>query len=267
MGCLACAVGVAAGSLMDVTTLPPPPARKLTTGDEAIERIRDLIMSGRYRPGDRLPPEHELAADVGVSRNALREAVRALRLVGVLDVRQGDGTFVTALKPESLLGGTGFVAELLTGETVLELYEARRLVEPPLAALAAARIDDATLQTLEGLLQVMEEADGFEDHMVDADMAFHRTISQASGNSLLASLIDNLSGRTLRLRVIRGRTEPGLVERTRLEHRAIFQALHDRDPEMARTAAAMHIVGGELWLRASMRDDLAQGGPETASDT
>lgn len=248
-------------------TIPPiAHPRRQTTGDEAIERIRDRIVSGRYQPGDRLPPEHELAMDVGVSRNALREAVRALRLVGVLDVRQGDGTYVTALEPGSLLGGTGFVAELLTGKAVLELYEARRILEPTLAALAAARIDGATLARLEGLLALMEAAGGFEDHMVDADMEFHRTISQSSGNALLASLIDNLSGRTLRLRVIRGRTEPGLVERTRLEHRAIFQALRDRDPELARTAAATHIAGGELWLRASMHDGLADIATEAADD-
>jgi DNA-binding FadR family transcriptional regulator len=249
-----------------VTSETAVPTRRPTTGDEAIDRIRDRIVSGRYRPGDRLPPEHVLAAEIGVSRNALREAVRALRLVGVLDVRHGDGTYVTALQPDSLLGGTGFVAELLTGDTVLELYEARRILEPALAALAAARVDEATLDALDHLLDVMESAEGFEERMVDADMAFHRTISRASGNTLLASLIDNLSGRTLRLRVIRGRTEPGLVERTRLEHRAIYQALVDRDPDMARTAAAMHIAGGELWLRASMRDDLAVMATEEADE-
>lgn len=249
-----------------MTVIESGAVRRPTTGDEAIGRIRDLIMSGRYRPGDRLPPEHELAAAIGVSRNALREAVRALRLVGVLDVRQGDGTYVTALTPDSLLGGTGFAVAFLTGETVLELYEARRILEPVLAGLAAARIDAATLDELERLLVTMEASDGFEDPMVDADMAFHRTISRASGNGLLASLIDNLSSRTLRLRVVRGRTEPGLVERTRHEHRAIFEALRDRDPEMARATAAMHIADGELWLRTSLRAGDAAVTTEEPSD-
>jgi DNA-binding FadR family transcriptional regulator len=79
--------------------------------DEAIERIKEMIVSGQLRPGDRLPKEADLANRLGLSRNSLREAVRALSLVRVLDVRQGDGTYVTSLRPELLLDAVSFLAD------------------------------------------------------------------------------------------------------------------------------------------------------------
>jgi DNA-binding FadR family transcriptional regulator len=97
--------------------------------------------------------------------------------------------------------------------------------------------------------------------MVDDDLAFHRTIVRASGNDVLAELLATLSSRTLRLRVWRGRTEPGNVEATKREHRAIYQALLDRDPETARVVAAIHIANGEAWLKASTEADARPADP------
>src|SRR3712207_6548777 len=97
--------------------------------DTAITRIRDLIATGDLAPGDRLPPEGELAQLLGVSRNSLREAVRALIQANVLDVRRGDGTYVTSLEPQLLLSGLGFVVDLMQDRTVLELFEVRRLLD------------------------------------------------------------------------------------------------------------------------------------------
>src|SRR5215467_14466771 len=120
----------------------PRAGRGPTVTDEAIARIRELIVTGRWRPGDRLPREADLALELGLSRNSLREAVRALSLVRVLEVRQGDGTYVSSLEPDLLLETTGFVAHLLQDHTVLELFEVRRLLEPAAAALAAVRMDE-----------------------------------------------------------------------------------------------------------------------------
>src|SRR5205807_9087946 len=116
--------------------------------DEAITKIQNLIISGGWGPGDRLPKESELAAQLGLSRNSLREAVRALSQLRVLEVRQGDGTYVTSLEPELLLESTSFVSHLLVGESALELFEVRRLLEGAAAALAAARIDEAGKEAL-----------------------------------------------------------------------------------------------------------------------
>src|SRR5229473_3015014 len=95
--------------------------------EEAIDKIRELIVSGSWGPGDRLPKESELAAQLGLSRNSMRAAVRAMSQLRVLEVRQGDGTYVTSLKPELLLESTSFVSHLLVGESALELFEVRRL--------------------------------------------------------------------------------------------------------------------------------------------
>src|SRR5256885_14743935 len=109
--------------------------------DEAIERIRGLIVSGEWGPGTRLPREADLAKQLGLSRNSLREAVRALSLARVLEVRQGDGTFVSSLEPEELLAPALSATHLLRGRTVLELFEGRRMPEPEAAAMAATRPD------------------------------------------------------------------------------------------------------------------------------
>src|SRR5947199_4941053 len=105
--------------------------------DEAIERIKEMIVSGQLRPGDRLPKEADLASRLGLSRNSLREAVRALSLVRVLDVRQGDGTYVTSLRPELLLDAVAFLADFHRDDSLLHLLEVRRILEPAATAMAA----------------------------------------------------------------------------------------------------------------------------------
>src|SRR3954469_25506261 len=108
--------------------------------DKAISRIRELILTGELPPGSRLPPEQQLAAELGLSRNLMREAVKALVLARVLEIRRGDGTYVTSLEPAVLLEGLGSAVELLRGDTQLELTEVRRLFEPVATGVAAARI-------------------------------------------------------------------------------------------------------------------------------
>src|SRR6202521_5228997 len=153
----------------------------------AIDRIRELIVSGSWGPGDRLPKESELAAQLGLSRNSLREAVRALSQLRVLEVRQGDGTYVSSLEPDLLLESTGFVSHLLLGDTAVELYEVRRILEAAAASLASARIDDEGKLELGRSLERMRQAQGVEE-LVEADVAFHAVIAKAAGNTVLTSL-------------------------------------------------------------------------------
>src|SRR6476469_10933794 len=120
--------------------------------EAAIERIRELIGTGGLPPGARLPAEAELAGQLGASRNTVREAVRALVTARVLDVRRGDGTYVTSLRPELLLEGVAAAVELMQEGFSLELIAVRRILEPPATALAAARISDETLRELEACL-------------------------------------------------------------------------------------------------------------------
>src|SRR4029453_8968741 len=107
--------------------------------DEAITKLRSMIQSGELPPGARLPPENQLAAQIGISRRGRREAVRVRTPPRVLAVRRGDGTYVTSLEPKLLLEGVGFAVELLQGETLMEVVEVRRLIEPAATGLGAPR--------------------------------------------------------------------------------------------------------------------------------
>ncbi|MYR60782.1 GntR family transcriptional regulator, partial [Streptomyces sp. SID625] len=131
--------------------------------DEAIEKIKAMIVSGALRPGDRLPRESELAAGLGLSRNSLREAVRALSLMRILDVRQGDGTYVSSLDPQLLLEALSFVVDFHRDDTVLELLAVRRILEPAATALAAARLDERRLDALEAQLDTLGPAPSVEE--------------------------------------------------------------------------------------------------------
>lgn len=219
--------------------------------DEAIEKIKGMIVSGALRPGDRLPKESELASDLGLSRNSLREAVRALSLIRILDVRQGDGTYVTSLDPQLLLEALSFVVDFHRDDTVLEFLAVRRILEPAATAMAAALIPEAELEALQAQLDALGEQPSVEE-LVAADLEFHRGIVQASGNSVLCSLLDGLSGPTTRARIWRGLTQEDAVSRTLHEHGAILAALRDRDAEAARSWATVHIASVEQWLRSTL---------------
>jgi len=237
--------------------------RNPSVTDEAIDKIHALIVSRSWGPGDRLPKETELAAQLGLSRNSLREAVRALSQLRVLEVRQGDGTYVTSLEPELLLESTSFVSHLLIGESALELFEVRRLLDGAAAALAAARIDSAGKEELRGKLQQMVESKTVEE-LVEADVEFHAVIARATGNTFLTSLLASLSSRTLRARLWRGREVDNALDVTRDEHRRIYEAVVNGDPELARAAAMAHIASGERWLRAQLAASAAEPSPAPA---
>jgi DNA-binding FadR family transcriptional regulator len=226
-------------------------SRAPSVTDEAIDKIRERIISGSWGPGDRLPKESELAAELGLSRNSLREAVRALSQLRVLEVRQGDGTYVSSLEPALLLESTGFISHLLLGDTALDLYEVRRILEAAAASLAAARIDEEGKRDLALTLESMRKADGVEG-LVEADVAFHAVIAKAAGNAVLTSLLASLSTRTMRVRLWHGRAADKALDDTREEHRRIYEAIVEGDPELARAAATAHIASGERWLAAQL---------------
>lgn len=221
--------------------------------EAAIAEMREMIASGRLEPGSRLPPEAELAAQLGASRNTVREAVRALVTARVLDVRRGDGTYVTSLRPEILLEGIGAAIELVQDGFSLELIGVRRILEPAASAMAAARIDERTLEDLEGCLDRMREA-ASESDRIEHDAAFHRLVAAASGNETLASMLNAVSSRTIRGRVWRGVTEEGAGPRSVAQHQDILDALRSRDPDRAAAAALVHVATTEAWFRDALGD-------------
>jgi GntR family transcriptional repressor for pyruvate dehydrogenase complex len=216
---------------------------------EAIETIRELIASGTWGPGTRLPREADLAAQLGLSRNSLREAVRALSLARVLEVRQGDGTYVSSLEASELLEPTSLATNLLQGRTVLELFEVRRMLEPEAAALAALRADDETKAALRYELDRMYAAGDRADELVEADAAFHDVLGDAPGNTVLRSLLRSLSTRTVRARLWHGMADRMALDKARAEHTNIYDAIVAGDADLARAAALLHIATNEAWLR------------------
>ena len=187
----------------------------MSVTDEALAKIREMISSGEFSPGDRLPKESDLAARLSVSRNSLREAIRALSLIHVVDVRQGDGTYVTSMEPELLSQAVSFVIDFHRADKVLHLLGVRRVLEPAATALAAGRI------------------------------------AECSGNPVLASLILAVSAPTTRARVWRAITQDDAVGRTQDEHERIYAALEAHEPELARGWATVHVAGVEHWIEVA----------------
>ncbi|MGW2422840.1 FadR/GntR family transcriptional regulator [Streptomyces sp. NPDC001709] len=229
--------------------------------DKAIEHIRELIRSGALPPGSKLPPEADLAAQLGLSRNLAREAVKALAVARVLDVRRGDGTYVTSLEPSLLFEGLGGAVELLQSDSaaLLDLMEVRRLLEPAATALAATRISDDQLAEVKRHLDAMREARDDVEQLNAHDAAFHRAVISATGNDSLLTLLEGISGRTLRARIWRGLVDDQAAGRTLAEHESIFTALSARDAFLGQAAALLHVNNTEQWLREHLHSSESPG--------
>ncbi|MFI1506091.1 FadR/GntR family transcriptional regulator [Streptomyces sp. NPDC020597] len=232
--------------------------------DKAIEQIRELIRTGVLPPGSKLPPEAELASQLGLSRNLAREAVKALAVARVLEVKRGDGTYVGSLQASVLLESVGGAVELLQGDSaaLLDLMEVRRLLEPVATALAAQRISDEQLAQVKRHLDAMRDARDDVERLNTHDAAFHRAVVAATGNESLLALLEGVSGRTLRARVWRGLVDTRAAGRTLTEHEAIYEALAGRDAALSQAAALLHVTSTERWLRRHLEagDLLAHAG-------
>ncbi|MCD2443412.1 FadR family transcriptional regulator [Agromyces sp. SYSU K20354] len=232
---------------MSTMSAASEPAR--SRSNVVIDGIRQMIMSGELGAGARLPVERELGERLGVSRGPLREGVRALVILGVLETRQGDGTYVTSLEPSQLFEPLGILAELQSPENSVHLLGVRRTLEPEAAARAALLISDDDLAEAR---RILDHGEGLlaDDEIdleatIDVDTAFHRLIANASGNPAFAAIIEALVSRTARARLWRAIHQRGAVQDTQREHRAILDALTSHDPERARIRMAAHVLGVE----------------------
>ncbi len=237
--------------------------------DVVIQGVKDMITSGELVAGSRLPIEKDLSARFSVSRGSLREGVRALATLGVLETRQGDGTYVTSLDPALLLSPIGFLADLQTSAGSAHLLAVRRILEAESAARAALLLTDEQLAELSAILDRVDDILRSDDSeldlegYIDADTQFHRAIARASGNPALAGMIESLVGRTFRARLWRAITERGAVRDTQAEHRAILAELVSRDPDRARLRMSVHVLGVEEFAS----DHQAEVDPEEVSRT
>ncbi|QUX24950.1 MULTISPECIES: FadR/GntR family transcriptional regulator [Nocardiopsis] len=220
----------------------------------AVERIKKMIASGEVGPGQRLPTERDLAARLDISRSSMREAIRSLTTLGVLEARHGAGVYVTALRPADLLETFSVLAEVSRGDTLLEVLQVRRMIEPAATALAAARATDDDLRRIGTLLDRIDGAPATEAETVTADLDFHQAIVASTGNATLAAVSQGLSSRTFNARVWAGHREAGFTDELREDHRRIHEALLARDPDAARAAATVHVMRVERWLAADLAD-------------
>jgi GntR family transcriptional repressor for pyruvate dehydrogenase complex len=216
--------------------------RKTRVSEGIIAQIRDLITSGRLRPGDRLPAERDLAKILAVGRSTVREAIRALESLGVLESRAGEGTFLAAVPS---IGRDRLSAHLLEAwENQRKLFEVREVIEPDLAALAARRATEDQIQKMREALDEQERIIRSGDIGIKADNTFHYLLAEAAGNDVLFNIMESL------MDLLRETREASLQQGDRplqslKQHRAILKAIQVRDATQAQRRMTEHIRGME----------------------
>lgn len=236
------------------------PLRQGSVSDLIARRILELIAADRLRPGNRLPPERELAAKLGTSRPSLREALRSLKAQGVIDIRHGSGVFVA--EPAV----TRSLREALVAQEVSlsELFDMREVLELPAAGWAARHHDPdqlaAVRQAFDTLMAASREEPVDWERLRDLDAAFHLRIVKAAGNRFMTQTLGVLHeilsrGMETTLRV------PGRLERSRTDHQRILDALLAGDAPAARRAVTAHIQGARKAALARLNTAVADGAP------
>jgi GntR family transcriptional regulator, transcriptional repressor for pyruvate dehydrogenase complex len=224
--------------------------RRQTPSEEVTEQLLGYLLSGRIRPGTRLPSERQLAERLGVGRSAVREAIKSLSLLGLLEVRQGSGAYLSGhssdLLPRVLEWG------LLLGEpSMRDIIELRHHLEVTAAGLAAERASTDDVQELRALVARMGEAGNDVPAYVDADTEFHLRLAQAGGNAVLASLISNIGSLT-RVWATRVLEHAGETASSLAMHAPIIDAVAAGDIEAARCAMEAHMERAITRLHAAL---------------
>jgi GntR family transcriptional repressor for pyruvate dehydrogenase complex len=225
-------------------------AGRETVSTEIARRLLTYLLAGEVKPGERLPSERRLAEVLGVGRTIVREALKSLTLLGLIDVRQGDGTYLrgteSVLLPRSIEWGL-----LLGQKRTWDLVEARRHLEEILAGLAAERRDEADLVELHRLFEDMRSAAGDPDRFVAADVAFHLRVTEAARNETLGGVVGGIRA-LLHVWISRVMHTPGSFEPSVLEHAEVLAALDAGDVLAARAAMRAHMDGAVGRLEATM---------------
>ena len=234
---------------MDLT-----PIRTKRLYEEIVEQIRQLISDGKLKPGDKLLAERELADRFQVSRASVREAIRTLELLGVIDIRPGEGTFIRETEADDIIRPLAmFLA--VERSSVIDMFEMRRIFETATASLAAQRATEQELEEIEALLESMKERLNLQDPEKgeEFDAAFHFAVAEATHNNLLARLFKTVSGdfakansAARRRLYLDNKLNP---QRIIDQHSAILKAIRARSPQQASEAMLLHLQFAEGELR------------------
>jgi len=208
--------------------------------EQIVQQIEESIVKGALKPGDQLPPERELAQRFGVSRTAVREAVKALREKGLVEAFSGRGTFITDGTTHAVRQSLDLMVKIGQPEGSTHLAEVRAILEPEIAALAATRIQDSELATMREAVAVMDRSGQDPDAYIEADLDFHLALAEAAANPLILSLLDSIVGllREQRLRIF---NVPGGPARGQIYHKRILQAVEQHDCQSAHEAMREHL--------------------------
>jgi GntR family transcriptional regulator, transcriptional repressor for pyruvate dehydrogenase complex len=216
------------------------PVRRAPLFEQVTERLRELMASQRLVAGDRLPSERDLAARLGVSRTSVRQAVAALRSMGIVDVRHGDGAYLVR-SPDELV--PSFTIEMLHVEADHPMvWEAREALEVHAARLAATRATNADLMVMQQALEAMAEELAAGEDGVEADRHLHQAIVAAAHNPLLSRLFSSIEDAVARTSAA-SLSMPGRPPESLRAHRAIVEAIADRDADRAASEMTSHIRG------------------------
>lgn len=224
--------------------------------EQIVQQVEESILSGQLKSGDQLPAERDLAQRFGVSRTAVREAVKALREKGLVEAYSGRGTFVTNETTHTIRQSLDLMIRVNQQEGTAHLAELRRMLEPEIAALAAPRIEDQLLGTMREAVAAMDRSLHDPDAYVEADLDFHLALAEAAGNPLILSLLDSIVGllREQRARIFK---VDGGPERGQFHHKRILAAVEARNADAARQAMRDHLEQVLADSCASVKDNLA----------
>jgi len=222
---------------------------------EITRKLLEYLLSGEVQPGTKIPGERHLAEALGVGRSAVREAIKSLSLLGLLDVRQGDGTYLSRsgsdLLPRVIEWGL-----LLKVPTIMDLLEARAEIEVVAAGLAASRADEQAVAALRERLEAMRVAGSDVDAYVEADIAFHLEVARASGNEVFANLVASLRS-LLRVWVARVLHHAGETDTSLAMHEPIVKAIAAGNAERAQKAMRAHMDRADRRLREALASEQA----------
>ncbi|HYJ90027.1 MAG TPA: FadR/GntR family transcriptional regulator [Pyrinomonadaceae bacterium] len=229
-----------------------------TTAEEVVARLRDMIQGGDLVSGDRLPPERDLAKMLGVSRPTLRAGIRSLTAVGILQSRQGAGTFVAEAQDSPTLDTSALrLLSALHGFTSDEMFEARLALEMSIAALAAERATSEDIAHLaEEIAGMYASLDRPEQYLVH-DMQFHQTVAAASGNRILTALMNMVATILFdyRSKTVKRATD---LKQSAEQHHNIYRAIREHDPEAARQAMSIHLIETQKAQRLEIENEGSQ---------
>jgi GntR family transcriptional repressor for pyruvate dehydrogenase complex len=225
---------------------------------EVIKALTTSFFAGGFEPGRRLPSERQLSDSLGVSRSAVRDAIQSLGLLGVLDIRRGDGTFIS--RSNELLPTVIEWGLFLGDQRLMDLVEARQLIEPELAGLAARRGTPAQVDDIRALLEQMRQADLPVSEYVELDVAFHLSIAAAAGNGALADVLRSITG-LVRVWITRSLRAAQRLDTSTHEHELIYEAILAGDRRKATAAMKHHLNRAETRLRSTLSQEPAIGSP------